>query len=730
MSERVRLRRCADRARLALLGALILAVTLVVGVSRGSANADPITSCTSTSGVIIVVDFSHFGGSIDRVCDANLTSSTTAAVAMAAEGFTTSGDDYDGPAFVCRINGLPTESDDPCVTTPPATAYWSFWIANPGQDAWGQSPLGVASLVPRPGSVETWIFGAGTPPPYAPSTVRATTVTPTSVAPSQTPSGPGGASDAGGVGATSGTAAPGSTTSGASTTPSTTGGTAATGANTPTRHVEHRARGDHLEGRPRTSSDPLGHGPDLRRRHPHRRYQGATSRIATPGHRGHMRGGPLGRRRRRGGPSAPPAELSARRCGHRAGGGAIGSRRALHPIAWWIWALGLATAASRTTNPLLLCLILAVLAFVVANRRGEAPWARAFKYYLLLALIVVAVRVVFRIVFGGDIVTEHMHVLVRLPHVPLPSWAAGVQLGGPVTLEGTLSALYDGLRLGTLLCCVGAANTLANPKRALRILPGALYELGAAIVVALSIAPQLIESVRRVRRARKLRGAQGGGLHTLRGIAIPVLEDALERSLKLAASMDACGYGRTAGATHRDRRLTGLFLIGGMVGLCIGAYGLLNGSAAHSLGFPALLAGSVLSALGLAVGGRRLRRTQYRPDPWKWPEWVVSATGVVPAVVFLSGVGAASLSLSPSTTPLMWPTLPLVPALAVLVGALAAFAAPPPKVVAPPAASSPPHRNERETQARVCRYAMSRYRHDRVGPRERHLHRCIGTGLA
>ena len=357
--------------------------------------------------------------------------------------------------------------------------------------------------------------------------------------------------------------------------------------------------------------------------------------------------------------------------------------RALHPIAWWIWALGLATAASRTTNPLLLCLILAVLAFVVANRRGNAPWARAFKYYLLIALVVVAIRVVFRIVFGGDIVTLHMHVVVTLPHVPLPSWASGVQIGGPVTLEGTISALYDGLRLGTLLCCVGAANTLANPKRALRILPGALYELGAAVVVALSIAPQLVESVQRVRRARKLRGAQGGGLHALRGIAIPVLEDALDRSLKLASSMDARGYGRTAGATPRDRRVTGVLLLGGMVGLCVGAYGLLNGSGARSLGFPALIAGSVLCALGLAFGGRRIQRTQYRPDPWRWPEWVVSATGVIPAGVFLAGVGATSLALSPSTSPLAWPTLPLVPALAIMVGAVAAFASPPPIVAAP-----------------------------------------------
>ena len=31
--------------------------------------------------------------------------------------------------------------------------------------------------------------------------------------------------------------------------------------------------------------------------------------------------------------------------------------RALHPGAWWLWAVGLAAAASRTTNPLLLALV-------------------------------------------------------------------------------------------------------------------------------------------------------------------------------------------------------------------------------------------------------------------------------------------------------------------------------------------------------------------------------------
>ena len=47
--------------------------------------------------------------------------------------------------------------------------------------------------------------------------------------------------------------------------------------------------------------------------------------------------------------------------------------RTLHPVAWWIWAIGLAVAVNRTTNPLLLMLVLVVLGFVVVNRRTDAP---------------------------------------------------------------------------------------------------------------------------------------------------------------------------------------------------------------------------------------------------------------------------------------------------------------------------------------------------------------------
>ena len=356
--------------------------------------------------------------------------------------------------------------------------------------------------------------------------------------------------------------------------------------------------------------------------------------------------------------------------------------RGLHPVAWWIWALALAVAASRTTNPLLLLLILAVLGVVVAMRRSDAPWARGYRFYLAMALSVIAIRIVFRIVFASGTMPGDQ-ILFRLPAVAMPSWYAGVQIGGPVSLEAVLSAALDGARLACLLCCIGAANTLANPKRALRVLPGGLYELGVAVTVALSVAPQLVDSAQRVRRGRRLRGSDRRGLRALRAIAVPVLHDALERSLLLAAAMDSRGYGRTGSATRASRRITAALLLAGLSGLCVGAYGLLDSSMPAGLAIGGFAAGAAACVAGLFLGGRRVSRSHYRPDPWGWPECAVSACGLISAVGLCLTVGYNPAAVNPSLYPLQWPSLPLVPAVAILAAALAAVVAPPPPEAAP-----------------------------------------------
>ena len=56
--------------------------------------------------------------------------------------------------------------------------------------------------------------------------------------------------------------------------------------------------------------------------------------------------------------------------------------RDLHPVAWWLWAVGLAVAASFTTNPWLLLLLIGVACLAVAARRSAQPWADSFRLYL------------------------------------------------------------------------------------------------------------------------------------------------------------------------------------------------------------------------------------------------------------------------------------------------------------------------------------------------------------
>ncbi|HVF03545.1 MAG TPA: energy-coupling factor transporter transmembrane component T [Frankiaceae bacterium] len=348
--------------------------------------------------------------------------------------------------------------------------------------------------------------------------------------------------------------------------------------------------------------------------------------------------------------------------------------RHLHPGAWWVWSIGLGVAATRTTNPVLLALVLGVAGYVVAARRSDAPWARAYVAFLKLGAFVLVVRMLLQIAFGQPLPGT---VLFRLPEVDPPRWLAGIRLGGAVTAEAVVGQLYAGLRLGTLLACVGAANALASPYRLLRALPGALYEAGVAVTVALAFAPQALVSAHAVREARRLRGRATRGPGSLRGLVVPVLEGALARSVQLAASMDARGYGRRAGPPSRAAAAA---MFGGLLTLCVGTYGLLDPSTPPVLGFPAMAAGTALLGYALVRGSRRAARSRYRPDVWRWPEWAVCAAGLVPPVA-LALVDPAALQ--PSTNPLVAPAVPLLAVLGVLVALAPAFVAPRPPSTLP-----------------------------------------------
>jgi hypothetical protein len=148
------------RRRVAVVIAAVLAAAGLV-VADPLARPAAAAACAPGAGVTVVVDFGPLGGGVQVGC--RLGDPPTGLAALQGAGFTVTGTTRWGLAFVCRINGKPTPAQDPCVNTPPASAYWSYWHAAPGA-AWSYSTLGASSYNPAQGTVEGWRFGSGQQP--------------------------------------------------------------------------------------------------------------------------------------------------------------------------------------------------------------------------------------------------------------------------------------------------------------------------------------------------------------------------------------------------------------------------------------------------------------------------------------------------------------------------------------------------------------------------------------
>ena len=142
--------------------------------------------------MIVAVDFAKFStapeaGRTYIGCAPTPTTgtATTGYTAFAMAGYTTAGDQHDGPAFICRIgvseipnSQEPTSAQDACINTPPTTALWNYWHANAGATTWTFSSSGAMSYQPQPGSIDAWAYGPeDTPPTLTPQQVRAESTT-------------------------------------------------------------------------------------------------------------------------------------------------------------------------------------------------------------------------------------------------------------------------------------------------------------------------------------------------------------------------------------------------------------------------------------------------------------------------------------------------------------------------------------------------------------------------
>jgi hypothetical protein len=160
-----------ERKRLVLLAVLTaLAVALpATSAAANVANPDPELiarwePCEANTGVTVIVDDQNLGeGKLYVGCALGAQPDGVAALEHA--GFELEGTENYGFGFICRIDGEPTPAEQSCKTTPPASAYWSYWHGKPG-GRWGYSHFGAASPESRApvNSVEGWSFGSGGAP--------------------------------------------------------------------------------------------------------------------------------------------------------------------------------------------------------------------------------------------------------------------------------------------------------------------------------------------------------------------------------------------------------------------------------------------------------------------------------------------------------------------------------------------------------------------------------------
>ena len=183
------------------------------------------------------------------------------------------------------------------------------------------------------------------------------------------------------------------------------------------------------------------------------------------------------------------------------------------------------------------------------------------------------------------------------------------------------------------------ANSLANPRKLLKSTPGALYEIATAISIAINLAPQLIASLGRVRRARSLRG-QSKGIKAITGIVIPVLEDTIDQSMGLAASMSARGFGRKGNRSNFQVIGARLLAFAAICLIITGSALLLFSPDQQSVHLVVIALGLFAAAISVKLSSARATITRYRKEPWRIGDLVILLISTLLFFLAFAGVFA------------------------------------------------------------------------------------------
>ncbi|MEO5953906.1 MAG: energy-coupling factor transporter transmembrane component T [Chloroflexia bacterium] len=300
-----------------------------------------------------------------------------------------------------------------------------------------------------------------------------------------------------------------------------------------------------------------------------------------------------------------------------------------HIASWSLWLCAAALTALSTRNPFYLALIILV-AVLVGRDITHQPELRAAKsasdthsqnnsqlatrnsQQALTGLW----RVVIIIAFAVAILKGLSYHIGATILFTLPDWLPVI--GGPITLEGMVSAALDGVSLMSVLAVFAAFSAGADYYALLRSVPSAMHGAGLVTSIAITFVPQTIQRWSEIREAQSLRGHRVRRIPDLLPLIIPLLAGGMERSMNLAEAMESRGFSR---ATARSRAIPPIVV---QLGLASGLGLVLVGGTMFAFAPDIPLLGWLLILLGLAsitatIWGmsKGTKRTRYRRRIWR-----------------------------------------------------------------------------------------------------------------
>jgi energy-coupling factor transport system permease protein len=347
--------------------------------------------------------------------------------------------------------------------------------------------------------------------------------------------------------------------------------------------------------------------------------------------------------------------------------------RPWHALTWLVWAVAATATLQIAPSPIYVALVIAIATLVVTVYGLDTPYARAYPLLVGAAVFFAILRVLLTALttHGGP------DVLFTLPSLTVPNWLGGFTVGSTIESPIVAQAAYEGFVVVGVIAVFAAFNAVASHHELVQALPRAFHEVGLIVAVGIAFVPTTITAIHDVREADR---ARTGGRPVRRGRLlrqiVPVLENGMERAVTLAESMDARGFAR-AGASPKER-VAGWCGAAGMLALAGAFVALIARESTIAIALVAFGCVAVVGAIVLASAAST--RVRYRPRRLTQADVaLMTLVCVAPlAMALLSAAGDASLVWTAS--PLRWPTLHLLPAIA-LVALLAPLARRPPVFV-------------------------------------------------